>query len=178
RAVRGTATARAGAHAARAAVRGGGARVRDANVAADGVGAAAASVGDAPRAVHAAPGECGRTRGGAVLSRRRDRPARALARHSDRRRARQGGVVAAPPAGAVHHARPDRALAQRAGRGPPARARPARLARPRAGERAMIGFTARRIGAALLTAWVASIIAFVLFWTVPNVDPSYFLGGA
>ena len=42
----------------------------------------------------------------------------------------------------------------------------------------MIAFTARRIGAAVLTAWVASIIAFVLFWTVPNVDPSYFLGGA
>jgi peptide/nickel transport system permease protein len=42
----------------------------------------------------------------------------------------------------------------------------------------MIAFTARRLGAALLTAWVASLIAFVLFWTVPNVDPSYFLGGA
>ena len=42
----------------------------------------------------------------------------------------------------------------------------------------MIGFTARRFGAALITAWVASIVAFVLFWTVPNVDPSYWLGGA
>jgi peptide/nickel transport system permease protein len=42
----------------------------------------------------------------------------------------------------------------------------------------VIGFTARRLAAAVLTAFVASIIAFVLFWTVPNVDPSYFLGGA
>jgi peptide/nickel transport system permease protein len=42
----------------------------------------------------------------------------------------------------------------------------------------VIWFTARRIGAAIVTAWVASVIAFVLFWTVPNVDPSYFLGGA
>ena len=42
----------------------------------------------------------------------------------------------------------------------------------------MIGFAARRFVSALITAWVASIIAFVLFWTVPNVDPSYFLGGA
>jgi peptide/nickel transport system permease protein len=42
----------------------------------------------------------------------------------------------------------------------------------------MIAYTARRLGAALLTAWVASMVAFVLFWTVPNVDPSYFLGGA
>ena len=42
----------------------------------------------------------------------------------------------------------------------------------------MIGFAARRFAAALITAWVASIIAFVLFWTVPNVDPAYWLGGA
>jgi peptide/nickel transport system permease protein len=41
----------------------------------------------------------------------------------------------------------------------------------------MIGFAARRLGAALVTAWVASIVAFVLFWTVPNVDPAYWLGG-
>jgi len=41
----------------------------------------------------------------------------------------------------------------------------------------MIVFSIRRLFAALLTAWVASIIAFVLFWTVPNVDPSYWLGG-
>ena len=41
----------------------------------------------------------------------------------------------------------------------------------------MIAFTARRFGVAVVTAWVASMIAFVLFWTVPNVDPSYFLGG-
>jgi peptide/nickel transport system permease protein len=42
----------------------------------------------------------------------------------------------------------------------------------------VIWFTTRRIGAAIVTAWVASVIAFLLFWTVPNVDPSYFLGGA
>jgi peptide/nickel transport system permease protein len=41
----------------------------------------------------------------------------------------------------------------------------------------MIGFAARRLAAAIGTAWVASLLAFVLFWTVPNVDPSYFLGG-
>jgi peptide/nickel transport system permease protein len=42
----------------------------------------------------------------------------------------------------------------------------------------MIGFAARRLAAALITAWVASIIAFVLFWAIPNVDPAYWLGGA
>ena len=42
----------------------------------------------------------------------------------------------------------------------------------------MIGFAARRFAVALVTAWVASVIAFVLFWTVPNVDPAYLLGGA
>src|SRR5215212_350142 len=41
----------------------------------------------------------------------------------------------------------------------------------------MIGFAVRRLAAALVTAWVASIVAFVLFWTVPNVDPAYLLGG-
>ena len=41
----------------------------------------------------------------------------------------------------------------------------------------MISFAARRLAAALVTAWVASIVAFVLFWTVPNVDPAYWLGG-
>ena len=42
----------------------------------------------------------------------------------------------------------------------------------------MIGFAVRRLAAAVATAWVASLLAFFLFWTVPNVDPSYFLGGA
>jgi peptide/nickel transport system permease protein len=42
----------------------------------------------------------------------------------------------------------------------------------------MIAFAARRLAWALVTAWVASVIAFVLFWLVPNVDPSYWLGGA
>jgi peptide/nickel transport system permease protein len=42
----------------------------------------------------------------------------------------------------------------------------------------VIAFVARRLAAAAGTAWAASVIAFVLFWTVPNVDPSYWLGGA
>jgi peptide/nickel transport system permease protein len=41
----------------------------------------------------------------------------------------------------------------------------------------MIAFAARRLAAALVTAWAASIVAFVLFWTVPNVDPAFWLGG-
>jgi peptide/nickel transport system permease protein len=41
----------------------------------------------------------------------------------------------------------------------------------------MIVFAARRLAAALITAWVASVIAFFLFWSVPNVDPSFWLGG-
>jgi peptide/nickel transport system permease protein len=42
----------------------------------------------------------------------------------------------------------------------------------------MISFAARRLGWAIVTAWIASVIAFVLFWTIPNVDPAYHLGGA
>jgi peptide/nickel transport system permease protein len=42
----------------------------------------------------------------------------------------------------------------------------------------VIGFAARRLAAALVTAWVASVVAFVMFWTIPNVDPAYWLGGA
>jgi peptide/nickel transport system permease protein len=42
----------------------------------------------------------------------------------------------------------------------------------------MIGFVARRLAAALATAWVASVLAFVMFWMIPNVDPAYWLGGA
>jgi peptide/nickel transport system permease protein len=41
----------------------------------------------------------------------------------------------------------------------------------------VIGFAARRFAWALLTAWIASVLAFVLFWTIPNVDPAYKLGG-
>jgi peptide/nickel transport system permease protein len=41
----------------------------------------------------------------------------------------------------------------------------------------MIIFTVRRLFAAVLTAFAASILAFVLFWTVPNVDPAFWLGG-
>ena len=37
-------------------------------------------------------------------------------------------------------------------------------------------FAARRLAWALLTVFAVSIITLVLFWTVPNVDPSYFLG--
>ena len=42
----------------------------------------------------------------------------------------------------------------------------------------MIWFAARRLGWALFTALVASIVAFAMFWAIPNVDPSYWLGGA
>lgn len=41
----------------------------------------------------------------------------------------------------------------------------------------MISFAARRLASALLTAFAASITAFVLFWSIPNVDPEYWLGG-
>jgi peptide/nickel transport system permease protein len=41
----------------------------------------------------------------------------------------------------------------------------------------MIAFTVRRLVVAVLTALAASVIAFVLFWTVPNVDPAFWLGG-
>ncbi len=42
----------------------------------------------------------------------------------------------------------------------------------------MISFAARRFGWALVTAFLASIVAFFLFWTIPNVDPEWWLGGA
>jgi peptide/nickel transport system permease protein len=41
----------------------------------------------------------------------------------------------------------------------------------------VIAFTARRLVAAVLTACAASVIAFLLFWTIPNVDPAFWLGG-
>jgi peptide/nickel transport system permease protein len=41
----------------------------------------------------------------------------------------------------------------------------------------VISFAARRLGWAVGTAFVASIVAFLLFWTIPNVDPAYWLGG-
>jgi len=41
----------------------------------------------------------------------------------------------------------------------------------------VIPYAARRLGWALFSAWVASIVAFVLFWAIPNVDPSFHLGG-
>jgi peptide/nickel transport system permease protein len=41
----------------------------------------------------------------------------------------------------------------------------------------VISFAARRLGWALVTAFLASVVAFVLFWTIPNVDPEYWLGG-
>jgi peptide/nickel transport system permease protein len=42
----------------------------------------------------------------------------------------------------------------------------------------VISFAARRLGMALLTALIASVVAFAMFWAIPNVDPSYWLGGA
>jgi peptide/nickel transport system permease protein len=42
----------------------------------------------------------------------------------------------------------------------------------------VIWFAARRLGWALVTALLASIVAFAMFWAIPNVDPSYWLGGA
>ncbi len=41
----------------------------------------------------------------------------------------------------------------------------------------MIAYATRRLGWALFTAWIASVLAFFLFWTIPNVDPAYKLGG-
>jgi peptide/nickel transport system permease protein len=41
----------------------------------------------------------------------------------------------------------------------------------------MIRFAVRRLGWALFTAAIASVVAFALFWMIPNVDPSYNLGG-
>jgi peptide/nickel transport system permease protein len=42
----------------------------------------------------------------------------------------------------------------------------------------VISFAARRLAWAAVTAFLASIVAFVLFWTIPNVDPEWWLGGA
>jgi peptide/nickel transport system permease protein len=42
----------------------------------------------------------------------------------------------------------------------------------------MISFAARRLGWALVTALIASVVAFAMFWAIPNVDPQYWLGGA
>jgi peptide/nickel transport system permease protein len=42
----------------------------------------------------------------------------------------------------------------------------------------MILFALRRLGWALVTALIASIAAFAIFWAIPNVDPEYLLGGA
>ena len=43
--------------------------------------------------------------------------------------------------------------------------------------RGLLRFALRRLGWALLTAWVASVLAFSLFWAIPNVDPEWRLGG-
>jgi peptide/nickel transport system permease protein len=42
----------------------------------------------------------------------------------------------------------------------------------------VILYAARRLGWALVTALIASIAAFAMFWAIPNVDPEYWLGGA
>ena len=41
----------------------------------------------------------------------------------------------------------------------------------------MIAFAARRLGWAVVTAFLASIVAFALFWANPSIDPAYQLGG-
>jgi peptide/nickel transport system permease protein len=41
----------------------------------------------------------------------------------------------------------------------------------------VIGFALRRLAWAVITVVIVSIVAFVLFWTIPNVDPAYNLGG-
>jgi peptide/nickel transport system permease protein len=41
----------------------------------------------------------------------------------------------------------------------------------------VILFAARRLAWAVATAIIASIVAFVLFWSIPHVDPSFWLGG-
>jgi peptide/nickel transport system permease protein len=41
----------------------------------------------------------------------------------------------------------------------------------------MIGFALRRLAWAAVAAVIASIVAFALFWLIPNVDPAYNLGG-
>lgn len=38
-------------------------------------------------------------------------------------------------------------------------------------------FAVRRLAWALLTAFVASLVAFALFWAIPNVDPEWRVGG-
>ncbi|MEA2142327.1 MAG: peptide/nickel transport system permease protein [Solirubrobacteraceae bacterium] len=43
--------------------------------------------------------------------------------------------------------------------------------------RGLAGFAARRLTWAAGCAALASVIAFVVFWTIPNVDPEYALGG-
>lgn len=42
---------------------------------------------------------------------------------------------------------------------------------------ALARFAARRLAWAVLTAWLASLLAFAVFWAVPNVDPEFNLGG-
>ena len=43
--------------------------------------------------------------------------------------------------------------------------------------RPLLRFALRRLGWAALTAWVASIVAFALFWAIPNVSPEWRIGG-
>jgi len=44
--------------------------------------------------------------------------------------------------------------------------------------RSLVGFAARRLAWAAGSAALASVIAFVVFWKIPNVQPEYELGGA
>jgi peptide/nickel transport system permease protein len=41
----------------------------------------------------------------------------------------------------------------------------------------LLRFAARRLAWAALTAWTASLLAFVLFWAVPNLSPEWSIGG-
>jgi peptide/nickel transport system permease protein len=41
----------------------------------------------------------------------------------------------------------------------------------------VILFAARRLAGALVTALIASVAAFAMFWAIPNVDPEFWLGG-
>jgi ABC-type dipeptide/oligopeptide/nickel transport system permease subunit len=142
------------------------------------VGTAAAPVERDPGPHSAAVRQCGGARVGALLPRGRGPAATAVLRDADRGRRRGGRPLAAPAAGAEHRPGARGAHARRLRRWPAPDGRPAPENRAGRGARAMILFAARRLGWALLTALIASIAAFTMFWAIPNVDPEYWLGGA
>ncbi|MGH2847250.1 MAG: hypothetical protein ACRDL0_14720 [Thermoleophilaceae bacterium] len=69
------------------------------------------------------------------------------------------------------------ALSFLARRGRAPGARPARRGHGHGGDGLMLAFGLRRLGWALVTMVIASIVAFTLFWAIPNVDPEFRLGG-